>query len=193
MGPTSLLPLRRKVCWGFFRPKKIRRLRPGLNPPPWNLGTKGQHATSRPPKPLVHGDTLQSVHSVCTVQPVSSWLSLLTLGMHSSGVSQHTVPTLAESNLLRVLVPTSRGPKPPTLNLSCLATPFVVLFQQFFTMGNGRCGFADSLAMSTNCTGTELPLIYCEVSQTVVWQWRCQLCVSSQFSDWKGTIFTLPM
>jgi len=21
MGPTALLPLRRKACWGFFRPK----------------------------------------------------------------------------------------------------------------------------------------------------------------------------
>ena len=30
---------------------KIRRLRPGVNPA--NLGTKGQHATSRPPKPLI--------------------------------------------------------------------------------------------------------------------------------------------
>ena len=34
----------------IFSPWKIRRLRPGLNPA--NLGTKGQHATSRPPKPL---------------------------------------------------------------------------------------------------------------------------------------------
>jgi len=32
----------------IFSPLKIRRLRPGLN-----LGTKGQHATSRPPKPLI--------------------------------------------------------------------------------------------------------------------------------------------
>jgi hypothetical protein len=52
MGPTALLPLRRKACWGFFfRPK---------NPTasawcePVNLGTKGQHATSRPPKPLIY-------------------------------------------------------------------------------------------------------------------------------------------
>ena len=33
----------------FFAPK-IRRLRPKAKPA--NLGTKGQHATSRPPKPL---------------------------------------------------------------------------------------------------------------------------------------------
>jgi hypothetical protein len=42
MWPTALLPLRRKVCWGFFRPEKIWRLRPGSNPRTW--GTKGQHA-----------------------------------------------------------------------------------------------------------------------------------------------------
>ena len=37
MGPTALLPLRRKACWGFFRPLKIRRVRPGLNPRTWVL------------------------------------------------------------------------------------------------------------------------------------------------------------
>ena len=30
MGPTALLPLRRKACWEFFRPKN-----PGLNPRTW--------------------------------------------------------------------------------------------------------------------------------------------------------------
>ena len=35
MGPTALLPLRRKACWGFFCPEKIRRLRLGLNPRTW--------------------------------------------------------------------------------------------------------------------------------------------------------------
>jgi len=37
MGPTALLPFRRKACWGFFRPEKSRRLRPGLNPRTWVL------------------------------------------------------------------------------------------------------------------------------------------------------------
>jgi len=37
MGPTALLPLRRKACWGFFLPLKFRRLRPGLNPRTWVL------------------------------------------------------------------------------------------------------------------------------------------------------------
>jgi len=47
MGPTALLPLRRKACWGFFRPKNPTTS-PGFEPS--NLGTKSQHATSRPPK-----------------------------------------------------------------------------------------------------------------------------------------------
>ena len=42
----------------IFSPWKIRRLRPGLNPA--NLGTKGQHATSRPPKPLC-GDLIKGL------------------------------------------------------------------------------------------------------------------------------------
>jgi len=49
MGPTALLPLQRKACWEFFRPKNPTAL-PGCEPA--NLGTKGQHATSTPPKPL---------------------------------------------------------------------------------------------------------------------------------------------
>ena len=37
MGPTVLLPLRRKACWVFFRPEKSWRLRPGMNPRTWVL------------------------------------------------------------------------------------------------------------------------------------------------------------
>ena len=47
MRPTALLPLRRKACWGFFRPKNPTASA-GFEPA--NLGTKGQHATPRPPK-----------------------------------------------------------------------------------------------------------------------------------------------
>jgi hypothetical protein len=49
MGQTALLPLRRKACWGFCRPKNPTASA-GFEPA--NLGTKGQHATSRPPKLL---------------------------------------------------------------------------------------------------------------------------------------------
>jgi hypothetical protein len=48
-GQTVLLPLRRKACWGFFHPKNPTASA-GFEPA--NLGTKGQHATSRPPKSL---------------------------------------------------------------------------------------------------------------------------------------------
>ena len=56
MGPTALLPLRTKACWGFFRPENPTALA-GFEPA--NLGTKGQHATSRPPKPLMWSLLLQ--------------------------------------------------------------------------------------------------------------------------------------
>jgi hypothetical protein len=46
MGQTALLPLRRKACWGFFLPKNPTASA-GFEPA--NLGTEGQHATSRPP------------------------------------------------------------------------------------------------------------------------------------------------
>jgi hypothetical protein len=50
MGQTALLPLRRKACWEFFRPKNPTASA-GFEPA--NLSTKGQHATSRPPKPPI--------------------------------------------------------------------------------------------------------------------------------------------
>jgi hypothetical protein len=50
MGPTALHPFRRKACWGFFRPKNLMASA-GFEPA--NLGTKGQHATPRRPKPSV--------------------------------------------------------------------------------------------------------------------------------------------
>ena len=50
MGPTALLPLRRKACWGFFRPN-YPKASTGFEPA--NLGTKGQHGTPRPLKPLI--------------------------------------------------------------------------------------------------------------------------------------------
>ena len=48
MGPTALFPLRRKACWEFLRPKNPTA---SAEFEPVNLGTKGQHATPRPPKP----------------------------------------------------------------------------------------------------------------------------------------------
>jgi hypothetical protein len=47
MGQTALLPLRRKVCSGIFRPKNPT-VSAGFEPA--NSGTKGPHATTTPPK-----------------------------------------------------------------------------------------------------------------------------------------------
>ena len=70
MGHTALLPLRKKAYWGFFRPKNPT-VSAGFDAA--NLGTKGQHATPRRPKPLVdiivltkyteQYMALQSIHS----------------------------------------------------------------------------------------------------------------------------------
>ena len=50
IGPTVLLPLRRKACWGFFRPKYPTA---SAEFEPANLGTKGQHVIPRPRKQLL--------------------------------------------------------------------------------------------------------------------------------------------
>jgi hypothetical protein len=47
MGPTALLPLRRKACYGFYH-LKIHRPRPGLNPR--TLGPVASTLTTRPPR-----------------------------------------------------------------------------------------------------------------------------------------------
>jgi hypothetical protein len=47
MGPTALLPLRRKLCYRFLSPLKIHRPRPGLNPQ--TLGPVASTLTTSPP------------------------------------------------------------------------------------------------------------------------------------------------
>ena len=49
MGPTALLPSEGRRADDFFRPKIPT---PSAGSEPANLGTKGQHATPRPPKPM---------------------------------------------------------------------------------------------------------------------------------------------
>jgi hypothetical protein len=49
-GTRSFTSLPKEGVLKIFSPRKIRRLLPGLNPRTWVL--KGQHTTSRPPKPL---------------------------------------------------------------------------------------------------------------------------------------------
>jgi hypothetical protein len=49
MGPTALLPLRgAEEFFALKNPAALARFEHA------NLGSKGQHATSRPPKPLLH-------------------------------------------------------------------------------------------------------------------------------------------
>ena len=50
MGPIILLPFRRKACWGFLSPFKNPMAWAGFVPT--NLGIRGQHTISAPPKPL---------------------------------------------------------------------------------------------------------------------------------------------
>jgi len=63
MGPTALLPLQRKACWGFLRPEKSWRLRPGLNLRTWVLkgSTLPLDHWSRLGLPLLHWDVQESV------------------------------------------------------------------------------------------------------------------------------------
>jgi hypothetical protein len=49
VGPTTLLPLRRKAFWWIFRPKNVTASTGFF---PGKYCTKGQHANPRPPKPL---------------------------------------------------------------------------------------------------------------------------------------------
>jgi hypothetical protein len=49
MGPTALLPSKGRCAEDFFRPKNPTA---SAGCKPANLGTKGQHATCRPPEPL---------------------------------------------------------------------------------------------------------------------------------------------
>ena len=85
MGPTALLPLRRKACWGLLRPKNPTASA-GFEPA--NLGTKGQHATPRPPKPILYivvVITFTLVHRVSVYSP--ELYSRLLPGIQTSLVS----------------------------------------------------------------------------------------------------------
>jgi len=64
MGPTALRPLQRKARWRFFRPKNPTA---SAGCKPANLGTKGQHATSRPPKPLSMLHAAKQSNSQCII------------------------------------------------------------------------------------------------------------------------------
>ena len=64
MGSTALLPLRRKACRGFFCPKNPTASA-GFELA--SLGTKSQHATTRPPKQLDTQYTTNKYSCVLTI------------------------------------------------------------------------------------------------------------------------------
>jgi hypothetical protein len=94
MGQAALLPLRRKACWGFCRPKNPTTSA-GFEPA--NLGTKGQHATSRPPKPrlfvlfLVKYFPHGKIHPIETADAIRS-------------ISRHALISFYDELFLKILV-----------------------------------------------------------------------------------------
>jgi hypothetical protein len=71
MGPTALLPLLRKACWGFFPPKNPTA---SAGCEHANLSTEGQHATSRPPRLLLDNTIVPGVSHVRRIISVlSTW------------------------------------------------------------------------------------------------------------------------
>jgi hypothetical protein len=77
----ALLPIRRKACWGFFRPKNLMA---SAGCKPANLSTQGQHATSRPPKPHTHHC---SVYTIINYTPVTFLSHSTLLLLHSTRCS----------------------------------------------------------------------------------------------------------
>jgi len=112
MGPTALLPLRRKVASAGFEPA--------------NLGTKGQHATPRPPKPqYTHKQpkctslfTMYFNHTFLT--DMLRWLLRLSSGWNYYNLTlnlrlnnapnkyQHSTPTAAHISPVHLYVSLSR-------------------------------------------------------------------------------------
>jgi hypothetical protein len=84
MGPTALLPLRRKACWWLFRPKNPMA---SAGCEPANLGTKGQHATSRPPKPLKYTMLMWSVAETIHTYVHESTLFCSYIQRHREGIA----------------------------------------------------------------------------------------------------------
>jgi hypothetical protein len=72
-GTDGFTSLRRKACWGLFRPKNPNA---SAGCESLIMGTKGQHAISRPPKPrihtILHGVTPPITHNL-SVFPISCY------------------------------------------------------------------------------------------------------------------------
>jgi len=76
MGPTALLPLRRKACWGFFRPKNPTASA-GFEPA--NLATKDQKSWTYVTNTLKLTATVHPyIQFSCYNTHLSLWMLLLT-------------------------------------------------------------------------------------------------------------------
>jgi hypothetical protein len=99
MGPTALLPFRRKACLRIFPLLKIRRLRPGLNPRTWV--PEASTLAPRPPKPLTSNVTLR--HIRFTTVAVEKQLSIIysdctsvaSFTQHATGTCGIILPSVA--------------------------------------------------------------------------------------------------
>ena len=175
MGPTALLPLRRKACRGFFRPKNPTASE-GFEPA--NLGTKGQHATPRPPKPIImlisYYNTLKWVYrsqlsSLYGRTVVVTATIQITMVISSSMKNQFVIMRGTQDNdssfLVRCAV--STGKTVTDVSSHRNASIFTVKHQQStrhnipddFNLQHHHC---DNLKSRTN-TGrsNELPVRYC--------------------------------
>ena len=95
MKPTVLLPLRRKVCWGFFRLKNPTASAVFEKA---NLGTKSQHATPRPTKPPRYCTTNEHSYVLMIYTHIAFVVVLPGVFLYSNSHSQST----AHSNWLRL-------------------------------------------------------------------------------------------
>jgi len=92
MGPTALLPLRRMACSGiFFSALKIRRLRPGANPPTWvqKASTLPLHHGRRF---LVESVKFRSVFRIDRRKVMPAWRRNSGTFIHSFVITRHLSP-----------------------------------------------------------------------------------------------------
>ena len=88
MGPTALLPLRRSAedFFALKNPKASAGFEPA------NLGSKGQHATPRPPKPL-HW-TYTEINKCETAKNAFLYLLLLSISVNNYSCQQLLFPLI---------------------------------------------------------------------------------------------------
>ena len=139
MGPTALLPLRRKACWGFFRAKNPT-VSAGFDPA--NLGTKGQHATPRPPKPLTAEHHVIFLRS----RKYHVWSDLIPSFMYCCSNNNRHAAALILYTFCRAREEFVIAAKPPSLAVSNNRTKCISTLKYYaairITANNLKCRFA---------------------------------------------------